>query len=59
MAQNIIQNDIQIRTKAPKILPSNKGFMNGNIKSPSIMGMWSALQLYNLHVRYSVLGPTT
>jgi len=47
-----------MRTKAPQILPSNKGFMNWNIKSPSIMGMWSALQLYSLHVRYSVLGQT-
>jgi hypothetical protein len=59
MAQNVIQNDIKMRTIAPPILPSNKGFMNGNIKSPSIMGMWSALQLWSLHVRYSVHGQTT
>jgi len=59
MAQNVIQNDIKMRTKALQILPSNKGFMNWTIKSPSIMRMWSALQIYSRHVTYSVFGQTT
>jgi hypothetical protein len=59
MAQNVIQNDIKMRTKALQILPSYKGFMNWNIKSPSIIHMRSALHLYSPQVTHSVLGQTT